>query len=247
MVERRMAPASVRFQLLDPLRGLAALWVFTFHYGFSNAFHQAFPWLTPAFGAGHLGVPMFFVISGYCLMASVRAAQRDQESSIGSFLRRRSLRILPYGVDHRSRHHPVRHRSRERAQDGHLPASNCRRNINFGFLNYQPMESIRVVTLTQVFAPIAEGAPRSLQFKFTSINAVYWTLAIEFQFYLVMAMALAFKSWAVRWLVFVSLVAVPIWYVGAWQVLGIFLLTGRCFRLASSYISCSREASRTNR
>jgi peptidoglycan/LPS O-acetylase OafA/YrhL len=87
-------PASVRFQLLDPLRGIAALWVFTFHYGFSQQLVSSFPWIQPIASAGHLGVPMFFVISGYCMMASIRAARRHGES-VRSFLRRRSLRIYP--------------------------------------------------------------------------------------------------------------------------------------------------------
>src|SRR5262245_15783623 len=86
--------SAIRFHLLDPLRGLAALWVFTFHYGFSPAFRGNFPALSSIFSEGHLGVPMFFVISGYCLMASVRIARRDGDTVL-SFLWRRSVRIFP--------------------------------------------------------------------------------------------------------------------------------------------------------
>ncbi len=54
----------MKYTLLDPLRGLAALWVFLFHYHYCDTLRQGFPSLCAFFGTGHLGVPMFFVISG---------------------------------------------------------------------------------------------------------------------------------------------------------------------------------------
>src|SRR5205085_2212125 len=81
-------------------------------------------------------------------------------------------------------------------------------NINLGYLNYSLLSWLRVLTLTQVFAPTHTLG--GLQFKFTTINAVYWTLAIECQFYLVMAIAVWFRVRAVLWIALVTAVSVPI-------------------------------------
>src|SRR5262249_53973624 len=84
----------VKYPLLDPLRGIAALWVFVAHYQFSPAFVAACGPVYPLIKSGHLGVPMFFVISGYCIVASARSSLRRGESAAG-FLFRRGVRILP--------------------------------------------------------------------------------------------------------------------------------------------------------
>jgi peptidoglycan/LPS O-acetylase OafA/YrhL len=61
--------------------------------------------------------------------------------------------------------------------------------LNYGFLDFGFFEWLRLATLTQVFWPVEQAG--SLQDKFTMINAVYWTLAIEVQFYCVVAGCLA--------------------------------------------------------
>jgi peptidoglycan/LPS O-acetylase OafA/YrhL len=213
---------SLRFQLLDPLRGVAALWVFTFHYGFSTQSQTTFPWLMSIFRLGDLGVPMFFVISGYCLMASLRTALRHSET-VGSFMYRRALRIyppfwcsvavvaaLPFAIEALSW-----------LKTGTFLRPTAVGNINLGFLSYSPSEWIKVLTLTQVFADVPQAT--NLQIKFTTLNAVYWTLAIEFQFYIVMAVALAMRGRALAWLIGVTALSLPIAYVGVWNAVGIFL------------------------
>src|SRR5258707_14126470 len=83
----------MKYLTLDILRGVAALWVFTYHFPFYTA-ESVNPTLLKFFHLGHLGVPMFFVISGYCLMASARTVRRRNET-VTSFLFRRMLRIYP--------------------------------------------------------------------------------------------------------------------------------------------------------
>ena len=78
------------YRLLDAWRGVAALWVVMLHIRLDT---------TPTFlrfwsAGGHLGVPMFFVISGYCIAsAAMRAADRPAPTI--SFLKARIRRIYP--------------------------------------------------------------------------------------------------------------------------------------------------------
>lgn len=84
---------------MDALRGLAALWVVFFHAragSHVDALCAALPgWLGElVFSWGHLGVPVFFVLSGFVMAHSLRAV-RVAWSEFGSFLLRRSIRLDP--------------------------------------------------------------------------------------------------------------------------------------------------------
>lgn len=85
-----------RYESLDVWRGIACLAVIAFHAtldapvsgpGASSALVALFRW-------GWLGVPMFFVISGYCIAASLDS-ERRRGSSASAFLARRFWRIYP--------------------------------------------------------------------------------------------------------------------------------------------------------
>lgn len=71
---------SARYELLDGLRGLAALGVVVAHLGVADIGHEA--------------VMFFFVISGYCITASARACER-RGLGFAAFMRRRIRRIYP--------------------------------------------------------------------------------------------------------------------------------------------------------
>ena len=78
------------YRLLDAWRGVAALWVVMLHVRLPST-----PaWLFSFSAGGHLGVPMFFVISGYCI---ANAAMRSLEAPrpLRHFLRARVHRIYP--------------------------------------------------------------------------------------------------------------------------------------------------------
>lgn len=92
-----------RYELLDVFRGIACLLVVAHHAGF--ALYFAADSKTGPLGllkqavAGFLwhcdlGVPLFFVISGYCIVASVDLNRR-REAWSWSFLKRRFRRIYP--------------------------------------------------------------------------------------------------------------------------------------------------------
>ncbi len=105
-------PAATRpgqhLQRIDVLRAVAILCVFLLHW-YGHAFgtdhlrwrglvldpasapSAAFYWFIPL-GFGWMGVPLFFVISGFCIHAS---ALKRNELRVGNFLWRRFWRIYP--------------------------------------------------------------------------------------------------------------------------------------------------------
>lgn len=73
-----------RIKLIDALRGIAALGVMLHHYG------ERVGWTN----AGNLGVPIFFVLSGFVIAMSV-GNQTISARYLGWFALRRSLRLDP--------------------------------------------------------------------------------------------------------------------------------------------------------
>lgn len=175
----------MHYRLLDPLRGLAALWVFVFHYKIllSEEFKSALPGLVSIFKMGDRGVPMFFVISGYCLSASAASAIRRSESP-KSFLHRRALRIYPtfwLSIIFITVTHFLLIAFLS-ASGSEIPGI-----LENRFRHYDTFfDYFKIFSLTQIF-----DQNFGLWYKrFGYLNGAYWTLAIEFQFYLVMTLAM---------------------------------------------------------
>jgi peptidoglycan/LPS O-acetylase OafA/YrhL len=164
---------------LEIARGLAALWVFLYHVRLNLD-----PGLFRRFAdCGMLGVPAFFVISGYCMMASSRSTIAKGQTA-GSFLKRRLRRIFPpfwasiavclvapfigaavYWY---------------RAGSVHLPSQ--------PWYKLSVPDWLGLFTLTKGLA--TTGATHK---PWAPVNSVYWSLAIEVQFYLVMAVAVLWR------------------------------------------------------
>lgn len=72
---------------LTGIRGIAALWVFLFHF---PPTHQL-----PVFANGYLGVDFFFILSGFILTHAHCRTLSLNRSSILSFFRNRVTRIFP--------------------------------------------------------------------------------------------------------------------------------------------------------
>lgn len=165
--------------LLDIARGAAALLVFLFHI--RDALVEPLPVLAAMVSFGSLGVPMFFVISGYVISASAEATLSRSETS-ASFLKRRFMRIFPpfwlsiavvVAV-------PYVIAAVSSLKSGVFEMPDPR------FLSMTGGDWLWLATLLRVF-----GTPDGdLQAAFSPVNSVYWTLAIEFQFYLCMYLAL---------------------------------------------------------
>jgi peptidoglycan/LPS O-acetylase OafA/YrhL len=164
---------------LEIARGCSALWVFLYHMRFNLD-----PGLFRRFAdCGMLGVPAFFVISGYCMMASSRSTIAKGQTA-GSFLRRRLRRIFPpfwasiavclvapfFGIAIYWL----------RGGTLHLP--------NLPWYKFSMLDWLGLASLTKGLA--TTGATHK---PWAAVNSVYWSLAIEVQFYLVMAVAVLWR------------------------------------------------------
>src|SRR5688572_16597179 len=100
-----MPPRQPRYDSLDLWRGVACLVVVAYHaavFTHSDAFEERLradggglcEWLLAAVGRFWFGVPVFFVISGYCIAASADAA-RAKRGGVGRYFVRRLRRIYP--------------------------------------------------------------------------------------------------------------------------------------------------------
>lgn len=101
VTEAQASEPRLRFEFLDGLRGLAALYVVLFHL--EVQFPTYVPLLPPLFRAlvnltryGHYAVAVFIVLSGFCLMLPVaRSADRQLRGGVLQYIKRRAWRILP--------------------------------------------------------------------------------------------------------------------------------------------------------
>lgn len=96
-------PTNSRYQSLDFWRGAACLMLFCFHGSFyadkTFAAGDLSTWSPGALGVRGVrilwvGVPIFFVISGYCIAASIDSLRRKPHS-LGNYFFRRFRRIYP--------------------------------------------------------------------------------------------------------------------------------------------------------
>lgn len=201
-------------------RGLAALWVFTFHV--QSMIATACPSLSLLAAKGFLGVPIFFVISGYAISASA-----EREIRLGGnwriFMKRRLLRIYPpfWGAVVVAISVPFVIEIVSALKSGiYLPPEP--RWLEFG-----GSEWLQVLSLTRIF--YSENG--DLQAAFSPVNAVFWTLGIEVQFYIVMAAAVASgKHWrmVLRAVTVISMVAL---FIHFFQISGLFLVYWPVFML----------------
>jgi peptidoglycan/LPS O-acetylase OafA/YrhL len=204
-LEKHGTSAHLYLDALTGLRGIAAIWVALWHaWKFSG--RPTYEWmlwgysvdLTPLIRTGWAGVDVFFVLSGFVLGLPYCQALLGNRPPIrtGEFFRRRLLRVLPaYYVQ------LIILLLLWLILAGHLPV---------------PVTDILAHSfmLHNIFPGQGE-----------MINGVYWTLPIEFDFYLalpLMALLLAPKKWP--WLVAGSLLLVLVYRYGMFHE---FLLDAR--------------------
>ncbi len=151
-----------RFLLVDALRGIAALWVVLFHahegLHLTELVAKLPRWSTLVFEAGWMGVPIFFVLSGFVITYSVAKYKVDR-GFVWRFALRRSIRLdPPYWVS--------------------MGVA-----VGFGILStaFVKGKSFPVPTARQLLAHVLYVQDL---FRIPQINDIYWTLCLEIQFYL---------------------------------------------------------------
>ena len=188
--------------LLELARGLAALWVFFFHV--KVIFISTSPIIFNISSYGRLGVPMFFVISGYVITYSAESSLKKGKSPL-VFLKNRFLRIyptfwasvvivliLPYVIESIS-----------------FLKSGVYTEPESLVTKFTYIEWSNFLILSKVFW----ATSHNLQAEFNAINSVYWTLAIEFQFYVVVFLALCFGKYYKYLVTAVSFIALLILFI----------------------------------
>jgi peptidoglycan/LPS O-acetylase OafA/YrhL len=155
-----MAKEKDRIEVLDFLRGIASLSVVFFH--FFNVVEPGY--LRTVSSYGNLGVQVFFVISGFIIPYSLYRG-RYELRNFGTFVLKRVIRLdPPYLVT-------------------------IAIIIALGVVSwYVPFQKDQVfeVTLPQVLLHFAYV---NVFFGYPWLNDVFWTLAIEFQYYLLIGLA----------------------------------------------------------
>ncbi|HBB31984.1 MAG TPA: acyltransferase [Cyanobacteria bacterium UBA8803] len=208
---------KVHFHFLDALRGIAALWVVLFHAEAANHLTHLTAllpnWLTAVvFKWGHLGVPIFFVLSGFVIAHSLRKAKIDL-SYFGRFTLRRMTRLTPPYY------------------------ASIFVVLSLAWISAQVKGEAFEVMNNPLFLQKLLAHLVYLQgiLNLDNFNYIYWTLCLEVQFYLVFCALLGLGQWidySWKWHLGKAVVFFPaagiaaIFPLGVWQnnnMPGIFL------------------------
>jgi peptidoglycan/LPS O-acetylase OafA/YrhL len=159
----------LRFTFVDALRGLAALGVVLFHaeegQHISELFSHLPYWLQIGLDHGSLGVPVFFVLSGFVIAHSLYE-QRMNLNLLGRFTLRRSLRLdPPYWVA--------------------IALTIGLSTLASAVIKGRPPNDYSLGQLVAHLFYLQDIL------GYGNINSVFWTLCFEIQFYLVYAILLA--------------------------------------------------------
>jgi peptidoglycan/LPS O-acetylase OafA/YrhL len=152
-----------RVESADLLRGVAALSVAWFHFTNGGPLLED-GWLKGSGSHGWLGVHAFFVISGFVIPLSMQRAGYALRRHAGTFVLKRFIRLEPPYL---------------------LAVALC---VVLGMLSAAaPAYAGRPFALDQAQLLLHVGYLNDL-FGVPWLNPVFWSLAIEFQFYLSMAL-----------------------------------------------------------
>ena len=165
-----MTENKQRFYEIDLLRFLAAFSVVVFHYAFRGSAEEqpnpvSYPLLEPVVKYGYLGVELFFIISGYVVLMSA------QTKTVRQFFVSRVVRLYPaFWVA---------------CTATFIVVSWWGPPLNGPYwstkMAVNPVQYLVNMTMLQHFAGCQD------------IDGVYWTLAYEIRFYVLIALVLALR------------------------------------------------------
>jgi len=161
------APSSAsRLAFADGLRGLAAFWVVLYHASEGGHLTQLKAGLPKAitdlvFNFGHLGVPVFFVLSGFVMAFTVQSETVDRAFAFRFVLRRLVRLTPPYWVSIA---------------------------LVVGLLAVKGWAVRGTTPLPGAGAIVANATYLHGILDVPPLNYVYWTLGVEVQFYIVFAL-----------------------------------------------------------
>jgi peptidoglycan/LPS O-acetylase OafA/YrhL len=158
------ALTSSKIEVLDGLRCFAALSVCLFHFVCTTTGYVTNETVISVFSVGQYGVQLFFVISGFVIPWSMYHA-RYKLRNILTFLLKRFARLEPPYI----------------FSVVLALAVLAMREVVFGLSN-----SYITISLNQVLLHLGYLIPFFEDYDW--LNRVYWTLAVEFQYYLVIAL-----------------------------------------------------------
>jgi len=152
--------------VLDSLRAFAALSVCLYHFGCTTTSYMNGDWFYRSCDLGQYGVQMFFVISGFIIPWAMYKSAFEWKN-IGSFLLKRFVRLEPpYIVSL-------------------LLAISV---IYIRYLYFGKGDQAPELSFSRIALHIGYLIPFS---DYTWLNRVYWSLAIEFQYYIFIAIIFA--------------------------------------------------------
>ena len=168
-----LGPQSNRLEFADGIRGLAALWVVLFHAsegGHLNRLKAVLPSVasTALFDWGHLGVAVFFVLSGFVMAYSIRKYSFTPAFG-GRFMLRRLLRLTPPYY-----------------------ASIV---IVIAYVSGKALVQGQYLPLPRPAILAAHAAYLQDILSLDTLSVVYWTLCIEIQFYFAFVALMLASHW----------------------------------------------------
>ncbi|MCU0551575.1 MAG: acyltransferase [Leptolyngbya sp. Prado105] len=180
MSHSAISTPKIRFHFIDALRGLAALWVVLFHAHLEerlDSLERLLPnWIdAPMFQWGSLGVPVFFVLSGFVIAHSLRNATINLPY-FQQFALRRLIRLTPpYYVS---------------------IVITLLFSLMAAYAKRQPFEPMGQVVSIERF--LAHLVYIQELVGFTNFNDVYWTLGLEIQSYVLLCALLSVAQGLMR-------------------------------------------------
>ena len=97
VASQNFADTKPHYELLDGLRGVAALMVLIYHifegFAFAEGFNGAGDGIITTLNHGHIAVDFFFILSGFVI--SYAYDDRWQKMTLGGFFKRRLIRLHP--------------------------------------------------------------------------------------------------------------------------------------------------------